>query len=81
MSFISAAKDKSFLNLQLWQQVCHTIPILHKSISSSTAKNKLQKLHAKQGIAYKGITDKQCCGSGSTGSTCFWASMIRIQIH
>jgi hypothetical protein len=23
----------------------------------------------------------QCCGSGSTGSTCFWASWIRIQIH
>ncbi len=24
---------------------------------------------------------RQCCGSGSTGSTCFWASWIRIQIH
>ncbi len=26
---------------------------------------------------------KQCCGSGSgsTGSTCFWASLIRIRIH
>jgi hypothetical protein len=26
---------------------------------------------------------KQCCGSesGSTGSTCFWASRIRIRIH
>jgi hypothetical protein len=23
----------------------------------------------------------QCCGSGSTGSTCFWASWIRIRIH
>jgi len=23
-------------------------------------------------------TFKQCCGSGSTGSTCFWASRIRI---
>ena len=23
----------------------------------------------------------QCCGSGSTGSTCFWASRIRIRIH
>ncbi len=23
---------------------------------------------------------KQCCGSGSTGSTCFWASWIRIRI-
>jgi hypothetical protein len=24
---------------------------------------------------------KQCCGSGSTGSTCFWASLIRIRIY
>jgi hypothetical protein len=24
---------------------------------------------------------KHCCGSGSTGSTCFWASWIRIRIH
>jgi hypothetical protein len=24
---------------------------------------------------------QQCCGSGSTGSTCFWASWIRIRIH
>ncbi len=24
---------------------------------------------------------KQCCGSGSTGSTCFWASRIRIRIR
>jgi hypothetical protein len=24
---------------------------------------------------------RQCCGSGSTGSTCFWASWIRIRIH
>jgi hypothetical protein len=23
----------------------------------------------------------QCCGSGSTGSTCFWASRIQIRIH
>ncbi len=23
-------------------------------------------------------TSNQCCGSGSTGSTCFWASRIRI---
>jgi hypothetical protein len=23
----------------------------------------------------------QCCRSGSTGSTCFWASWIRIRIH
>ncbi len=24
---------------------------------------------------------EQCCGSGSTGSTCFWASRIRIRIQ
>jgi hypothetical protein len=24
---------------------------------------------------------QQCSGSGSTGSTCFWASQIRIRIH
>jgi hypothetical protein len=23
----------------------------------------------------------QCCGSGSVGSVCFWASLIRIRIH
>jgi hypothetical protein len=31
------------------------------------------------------ISRKQCCGSGSksgyAGSTCFWASWIRIRIH
>jgi hypothetical protein len=48
MSFTSAAKDESFLNR----------PILYNTISPSTAKNELQKLLAKQGIAYKGITDK-----------------------
>ncbi len=31
----------------------------------------------------KHVIFKQCCGSGSTGSgsTCFWASRIRIRIH
>jgi hypothetical protein len=24
------------------------------------------------------MCENQCCGSGSTGSTCFWASGIRI---
>jgi hypothetical protein len=30
-----------------------------------------------------GIGTNQCCefGSGSTGSTCFWASTIRMRIH
>ncbi len=27
------------------------------------------------------IARKQCCGSGSEGSVCFWASRIRIQIR
>ncbi len=27
------------------------------------------------------ILQQQCSGSGSTGSTCFWASWIRIRIH
>jgi hypothetical protein len=27
------------------------------------------------------LTYHQCCRSGSTGSTCFWASRIRIRIH
>jgi hypothetical protein len=27
------------------------------------------------------LNPSQCCGSGSTGSTCFWASRIRIRIH
>jgi hypothetical protein len=31
-------------------------------------------------VAFNGIVfrDGQCCGSGSTGSTCFWVSRIRI---
>ncbi len=27
------------------------------------------------------FTCRQCCRSGSTGSTCFWASWIRIRMH
>jgi hypothetical protein len=46
------------MNFQLRLQFCHTIPILHKTISSSSAKKDLQTLLAKHDIDYKGITDK-----------------------
>ena len=29
----------------------------------------------------EGYSGHQCSGSGSIGSTCFWASRVRIQIH
>jgi hypothetical protein len=58
LKFGAAAKDESFVNFQLRRQTCHTIPILHKTISPSSAKKDLQTLLAKHDIPHEGITDK-----------------------
>jgi hypothetical protein len=52
------------------------------------SEKKVSLLHSSESLAPDTVhTFYQCCGSGSesgsgsTGSTCFWASRIRIRIH
>ncbi len=58
LNFGVAAKDESFVNFQLRCQFYHSIPILHKTISPSSAKKGLQTLLTKHDIDYKGIKNQ-----------------------
>jgi hypothetical protein len=56
-------------------------PELHVGFARVQEQQVLPHLPAAGGFQKPELGQEQCCGSGSTGSTCFWASRIQIRIH
>ncbi len=76
--------------VQVWAQSLHilywtvasAVNLNHKTYKKSAGNCNVLCIKERSGTKINNwVSSKQCSGSGSTGSTCFRASWIRIRIH
>ncbi len=80
-SAISFMFSVFFLQVIKWHNVCSSIHGVMREILLGCEAGNTNTISTPSNQCFGSESTYQCCGSGSTGSTCFWSSWIRIRIH